>query len=302
MTWPAASNITEDAHRWRCAAPVKGLPELLILGQADFKEAYPLGEHLHQDAYEFVVIERGVAKWEIDGQVFETSAGNVFVTAPNEKHQGLYNVIAPCRLSWVVVSISDIREKGQKWLGLPYTESRRILSALQNLPRILPVSCSDHISALRRLRWSITQKGAFEEIERRLALLSFVVSILRQYEVFCQQKFLQTKSSRDMRKVLYKISEQCNGQIVISDLAKSLELSVPQFYRKFVKETGYTPKTFSSAIRIENACRLLSESQRSMTDIAYELGYSSSQHFASAFKQHTGHSPTAWRKQYGQKL
>jgi AraC-like DNA-binding protein len=49
--------------------------------------------------------------------------------------------------------------------------------------------------------------------------------------------------------------------------------------------------------KIERSQRLLSQQSLSVTSIAHSLGFSSSQHFASAFKRYVGVSPTAYRDQ-----
>lgn len=49
-------------------------------------------------------------------------------------------------------------------------------------------------------------------------------------------------------------------------------------------------------MRLDRVKEQLVYTQRSLSDIAYELGFSSPQHFANQFKQHTGHSPSVFRK------
>lgn len=48
--------------------------------------------------------------------------------------------------------------------------------------------------------------------------------------------------------------------------------------------------------RIRRAEDLLKDRTRSITDIAAELGFASSQHFATRFRQETGKTPRDWRR------
>ena len=48
--------------------------------------------------------------------------------------------------------------------------------------------------------------------------------------------------------------------------------------------------------RIRKAQDLLREGQKSVTDIAAELGFSTSQNFAIRFRQEAGKSPTEWQR------
>ena len=65
-------------------------------------------------------------------------------------------------------------------------------------------------------------------------------------------------------------------------------VSVSHLITLFRKSTGETPHQFLLARRIERAEALLRSSDRSITDIAMDLGFSSSQHFATAFKKKKG--------------
>ena len=65
--------------------------------------------------------------------------------------------------------------------------------------------------------------------------------------------------------------------------------------RHFKKARGMTPQQYRSHVRIERAVERLESSGDSITAIAMELGYSSSQHFATDFRKHRGASPGEWR-------
>ncbi len=82
----------------------------------------------------------------------------------------------------------------------------------------------------------------------------------------------------------------------IKDLAKAVGLSSSHFSRAFSASTGCSPHDWLSRRRVERAKVLLENSSRSITDIAFELGYASPNHFASRFRQFTGTSPRDWRR------
>lgn len=74
-----------------------------------------------------------------------------------------------------------------------------------------------------------------------------------------------------------------------------LGLSYRQIARHFAQCTGTSPKEYQIQVRIREAKRLLRETRMSVTAIALELGYSSSQHFASQFREMAGRSPSEFR-------
>lgn len=60
--------------------------------------------------------------------------------------------------------------------------------------------------------------------------------------------------------------------------------------------TGFTPGQYLMNLRISAVKEMLTNSNKNFTEIAFDCGFSSSQHFSSAFKQKTGYSPSEYIK------
>lgn len=82
----------------------------------------------------------------------------------------------------------------------------------------------------------------------------------------------------------------------IRDVFKSLGLCYRQLSRHFTTHHGLSPKRYQLLRRVEEAERLLRTTDWAVTDIALELGFGNSQHFATRFRQVAGRSPTAIRR------
>lgn len=76
----------------------------------------------------------------------------------------------------------------------------------------------------------------------------------------------------------------------------ALELSYRQLSRYFKQETGSTIKRYHIGERIREAKRLLLDAGLSITAVAHELNFSSSQKFAAQFKLETGMTPREFRR------
>jgi AraC-like DNA-binding protein len=83
------------------------------------------------------------------------------------------------------------------------------------------------------------------------------------------------------------------------EVLSSFSLSYRQLARHFDATFHLSPKRYQLEARIREAQRLLRGTQRSITSIAYELGYSSSQHFASQFQALTRQTPSKYRAAQG---
>jgi AraC-like DNA-binding protein len=78
----------------------------------------------------------------------------------------------------------------------------------------------------------------------------------------------------------------------------TLPLSYRQLTRHFIAHIGLPPKQYQQQVRLEEIKRLLRETSVSITTLAHEFGYPSSQHFSAQFKRATGLTPNNYRRQY----
>lgn len=81
----------------------------------------------------------------------------------------------------------------------------------------------------------------------------------------------------------------------VQDVLAPFPVSYRQLARYLVAEFDATPKELQLAARIHEAKRLLRETSWSVSTIALELGFSSTQHFTAAFRGREGASPGRWR-------
>lgn len=77
-----------------------------------------------------------------------------------------------------------------------------------------------------------------------------------------------------------------------ADVVAKAGYSYPVVERAFRRQFGETVARYLVRIRMERAERLLSETELSSKEIAFRVGFSTPQHFCSAFRRHFGHSPT----------
>jgi AraC family transcriptional regulator len=84
--------------------------------------------------------------------------------------------------------------------------------------------------------------------------------------------------------------------VTLSTLAALVDLSPNHFCTAYKTSTGEPPHRALIRMRVERAKRMLAQRHRSITEIALELGFGSSAHFATAFRKHTALTPSEWRR------
>jgi AraC-like DNA-binding protein len=98
------------------------------------------------------------------------------------------------------------------------------------------------------------------------------------------------------RQAMAFIQDRFAEPITRSDIARHLGLSERYFNRCFRQETGIPPMVYLNRCRIRQAQQLLLQTDRSVTDIALDVGYSSPAYFSRIFQRETGVSPTSFRR------
>lgn len=85
-------------------------------------------------------------------------------------------------------------------------------------------------------------------------------------------------------------------EFTLEEAANAAGLSAAHFSHSFHKRTGVTFTRFVQTLRINEAKRLLQETDRSITDICYTCGFNSLTHFNRVFRRGTGGSPSGFRR------
>lgn len=100
----------------------------------------------------------------------------------------------------------------------------------------------------------------------------------------------------NIREVIGNIIDT-KGQESVFSIGNKSNMNLRALERKFVRETGISPKQFSTIIRFQEALKQTTASNYiKLTDIAYENGFSDQSHFIRAFKAFTGKTPKAFIK------
>jgi DNA-binding response OmpR family regulator len=123
-------------------------------------------------------------------------------------------------------------------------------------------------------------------------------------EIFVQQRFnsetkdvfkKENKSFVDKVKTLIEERLEDN-ELGVDYIASEMALSTTQLYRKLKAITGYSPVELKRIIRLTKAQTLLGSTEYNITEIAYQVGFSSIAYFTRCYKSHYGESPTDYTK------
>lgn len=263
-----------------------GVLECVVAGWASYCHAYPpLPEHRHFNVAELAFAETGRQPYNIAGRQFTLQGGEGIIIPPDTPHSSDGHPSYPGKKFWIQFRLPSCRQ--EPWLGLSAAEAEPLVEMLR-MPAVLrakwPADFPRRLSALfdvfdqrpTPLRTAMLRNGL-------LALLFDLLNL----------KVRETSPADQARisRAIAWMEELTEEPVILEQLAEISGLSVSSFKRVFKEVVGITPHAFIVRKQIDRAQRLLQAGQDSITDIAFECGFSSSQYFATVFKRIVGITP-----------
>ncbi|MCA9999274.1 MAG: AraC family transcriptional regulator [Anaerolineales bacterium] len=257
------------------------VPALKAIGQSRQVEAREGMLPHHELYYEFHLVLDGAVTWWVEDEIYPLQPGSVFVTKPGETHGSVENLVQPSQLTWLQVDA----------MVLPDSSMQAELAALQQRTWL---GANDLVGQVQQLLVEIRQPQPDSPRLVRAHLQLFLAQLLRQYGQRRDEPHFPPQFEALM--VFIEARLTAVPPLTIDDLCQQASLSRSRIFQLFEQHVGQSPISYINSRRIEKAKQMLRTSGKIVTDIGLELGYSSSQHFATAFKRITGLTPSDYRQ------
>ena len=92
------------------------------------------------------------------------------------------------------------------------------------------------------------------------------------------------------------MADEFRSRVLLQQAAREACLSEFHFHRLFRATFGETPHDFLTRLRMDRACQMLA-SERSVTEVCFEIGYESLGSFSNKFRAQFGRSPAAFQRE-----
>src|SRR5690606_35051848 len=103
--------------------------------------------------------------------------------------------------------------------------------------------------------------------------------------------------SSEVQKIKNYLDNQIQASFHSDKLSKHIGLSFKQINRLFKKETGSTVYKYVLSNNMDSALMMMQETYLTISQIAFQLGYTDPHYFSNLFKKKTGMSPSQYREQ-----
>jgi AraC family transcriptional regulator len=177
-------------------------------------------------------------------------------------------------------------------LGLPGCERLRDLPILVNKSDTVIGTLLDSL----RAEMSLGHKPDTIYVEHLSALVSLRVAALNRVHLPTARH--GSLSRRTVARVRDYIDAHMKSDISLTELAAVAGMTVDTFARRFKATTGLAPYAYVIEERIRRAEILLTETDMSMSAIAFRLGFSSQSHFTATFRRVRAMTPRVYRTHF----
>lgn len=92
--------------------------------------------------------------------------------------------------------------------------------------------------------------------------------------------------------------DHCTAGIDVAQMARIMHMNKETFTKKFIYDTGLSPKRFFSRLLVKRAERILAGTELSIREVADQLNFCNEFYFSRFFRRHLGCSPREYRKLY----
>lgn len=256
--------------------------------------------HFHPHYQLFTVI-KGTGTRFIGDDIRHFEEGDTVFLGPNMPHlwrsdRNYFEKESQLQTEGIVVYFKE------DFLGNDFFEKPEmfdIKSLLKNSERGLDLTGTLGAEMVRDLNELLGLTG-FEGISKLLNILH-KLSVTNDYHYISSSNYTNThkiSETERMRIVHEYVLKHFKENINLSTVASLSNMTEAAFCRYFKSRTNKTFSDFVKEIRIGNACKMLQNEQKSISQICYESGYNTVSNFNNQFKSLKGVSPLQYQKLY----
>jgi AraC-like DNA-binding protein len=293
------------------------IPGIHSLGKHYYTAAAPgLPPHCHPGCVEISLLARGCHAYRIGDKTYHVNGGEQYTSLPGEVHDTGYEPETKGELFWLIL---DVTHQPDKFLFLLPHFAKGLIADLRELSAkhfvANPKSCetlNKAFAVLARFRSASECTGIFksraaqagpgqEGLERpssvnawalQMEFANLIVLYIMQTLQASRRKGREI--SAPIRKSMEYMAQHDDTWVDLASVAAHVYISESRFKQRFREEVGLPPAEYMLRQKIEVGKVRLSRPAANITDVAYSLGFSSSQYFATVFRRYTNLTPSEY--------
>ena len=252
---------------------------------------------------EIVYIKRGHLLWECEGTPETILPETLYFTLPWQEHGSTRLFESGYEVFFFVIKLGayspddPAKIEFQPELGFSPETGEAISQLLYN--------CTQHAwpaspltkTVMPEIQEELTHPGPFHHDRIKNLLKLMILELAKTVQQESDRSDLPANSAWRLQSLLKRLGLDFGQKWTLKEMTAETGLKRTQFSVIFKHATGESPLSYLTSLRVSKAADMLENTNHSITDIAFQCGFSSSQHFANTFKQKVGQTPLKYRKQ-----
>ena len=255
--------------------------------------------HFHS-VIELIYIENGSFNIWLSGKAYSAKAGDLVVINSNECHK-IQSSSENCVYKYIKFDPKDLYISDQNMLDMQYvipftlntTDHQRVFKSAEIDTDIIEPLFFDACN-----EWDNRQHGF--ELAIRSDILRIILHVIRYWdEIGFKTSVVDISSglSKTIHPAIKYVEENC-ATASEAEAAQLCKLSYSYFSHSFKKVMNMRFKEYVNYVRINESQKLLISENKSVSEIAEILGFSSPSHYIQSFKKIKGESPKQFKINY----
>jgi AraC-like DNA-binding protein len=265
--------------------PVPVVPELILVGDEWLASRTDISDHSHQQWEVYIQLD-GEADWHDRARATTLGPGDAYLAGPGVRHH--LGSVRGARHHFVF-AIIDI----DTWVAKRISALVPLVERARRAAKLFTGPAESLSAALRLLLAAVTRDTPRRELAIAIALDAVCLAAL-EWAVEPEAASLRPEHPA-VALVRGRVDGAPGRRWTLAELAEGTGMTPKHLCTLFGRVVGRTPHQYLLAARLDGIKRALVETDLSITQLAGDYGFASSQHLSRVFAHKVGTSPRRFR-------
>lgn len=253
----------------------------------EHSQNYAFFPHMHQDYLELFYVYHGNGRYMVGGETYGITKGDIVICNAGVLHSKSCEHAENLRSYSIGITNLALHLLPDNWLcssdAVPVLSCGSLSGSVGEMFRLIYLLSSD-------------QQHLADICNCLATALVLLAHELLQSRGKHKQCLSANETSVTAERIRQYLDEHFREALTLPDIGKALNISEYYLAHIFKDAFDSPPMQYVMKRRIGEAQNLLSDTDMSITDITYHLGFSSVSHFTSSFSRYVGTSPGKYRQ------
>lgn len=261
-----------------------------------FEHDYPttMARWNHHPEYELHLIREGSGKLLVADYVGRFQPGHVALIGPNLPHDWISD-LAPGQIIRNRDAVLQFDGQGLRDGIALFPEMEEISGLLDEAARGIEFTGATALAAAQGIE-AVGRSHGLARLSHLFSLFATLARAPQADRIVLAGPLFATAARAEFDAVVRYILHNIDGEVRMAEAARLANMSETRFSRAFKRMSGHNFVDFVRKLRVAQACRLLRQTEMSVSTICFDVGFGNLSNFNRQFRTETGVNPSTYRR------